>query len=350
MPDTRSVVKIVLIVVAAALTLALLWLLRGPISWVLLAVFVATALSMPVNYLARHMKRGVAILAVFLGLVLVPVGLIAVAAPPVVKGLTQLADKAPEYAQQTSDYVQRNPKLQDLEEKYQVSAKLEQEAQKIPSSLDDTAAILADIGGTLAGSVAALATILTMSIFMLAGGSRWVDWAVRQQPAARAKRIRKVLENSTQAIGHYLVGAISIATLAGVLTFIVLTILDVPFAAPLAVMAGLFSLLPMIGATLAAVIIGIVTLFVDFPTVTIIWAIWSIAYQQLENTVIQPQIQRRSVHLHPLLVIIAVLCGSVLLGVLGAILAVPLAAALQIIVREWWDYRQTSPRPARARS
>ena len=94
-------------------------------------------------------------------------------------------------------------------------------------------------------------------------------------------------------------------------------ILGIPFAAPLAVLVGFFDLIPLIGATIAAVLVGIVTVFADFPLDTIIWVIWAIVYQQLENSVIQPQIQRRAVDLHPFLVLVSVLFGSTLFGVAG---------------------------------
>ena len=97
--------------------------------------------------------------------------------------------------------------------------------------------------------------------------------------------------------------------------------------------------MPLIGATIGAVLVGVVTVFADFPTATIIWAIYSIIYQQVENTLIQPQIQKRAVNVHPFMVLVAVLFGSTLLGVLGALVAIPIAASLQIALREWWDWR-----------
>ena len=133
------------------------------------------------------------------------------------------------------------------------------------------------------------------------------------------------------AVGGYVAGALTIAVIAGVATYIVLAILGVPFKGPLAVMAGLFSLIPLVGATIAAVLIGIVTVFQDFPTATIVWAIWAIVYQQLENHLLQPQIQKRTVNVHPMLTIVAVLFGGTLLGILGAIVAIPVAASIQIL-------------------
>ena len=128
-----------------------------------------------------------------------------------------------------------------------------------------------------------------------------------------------------------------------------LTILGVPFRAPLAVIAGLFSLIPLVGATIAAVLIGLVTVFDNFPTVTIIWAVWAIVYQQFENHVIQPQVQKRTVNVHPFMTIVSVLIGSTLLGMLGALLAIPVAASIQILLREYFDPRTLSMRKGRRR-
>ena len=144
------------------------------------------------------------------------------------------------------------------------------------------------------------------------------------------------------AVSGYVAGALTIAVIAGVATYIVLAILGVPFKGPLAVMAGLFSLIPLVGATIAAVLIGIVTVFQDFPTATIIWTIWAIVYQQLENHLLQPQIQKRTVNVHPLITILAVLFGATLLGILGAIVAIPVAASIQILLREYVDLRTLS--------
>jgi predicted PurR-regulated permease PerM len=129
-----------------------------------------------------------------------------------------------------------------------------------------------------------------------------------------------------------------------VATYIVLTILGVPFRAPLAVIAWLFSLIPLVGATIAAVLIGLVTVFDNFPTVTIIWAVWAIVYQQFENHVIQPQVQKRTVNVHPFVTIVSVLIGSTLLGILGALMAIPIAASIQILLREYFDPRTLSLR------
>jgi predicted PurR-regulated permease PerM len=145
------------------------------------------------------------------------------------------------------------------------------------------------------------------------------------------------------AVGNYVAGALAQATVAGITTFIVLKILGVPFAAALAVVVFFFDLIPLVGATIAAIIVGIVTVFVNFPTATIVWAIWAVIYQQLENNVIQPQIQRRAVDVHPFVVLVSVLFGSALFGVPGALLAIPVAASAQIAALEWWRFSHGQP-------
>jgi predicted PurR-regulated permease PerM len=135
-------------------------------------------------------------------------------------------------------------------------------------------------------------------------------------------------------------GALAQATVAGVTAFIVLSILGVPFATALAALIFVLDLIPLVGATIGAIVVAVVTVFNDFPADTIIWVIYSIVYQQVENNVIQPRIQSRAVNVHPFVVLLSVLFGATLFGVLGALLAIPLAATLQIATREYLRYRE----------
>ena len=109
---------------------------------------------------------------------------------------------------------------------------------------------------------------------------------------------------------------------------------------PLAVVMGLADLVPLVGATIGAVLVGVVTLFTDFPTATIIWAVFAIAYQQFENYVVQPRIQSRAAKLDPFIVVVAAIFGGALLGVIGALLAIPTAAVIQVAVHEYLSYRR----------
>ena len=342
MPAIRDIVRIVLVIVCVAITLYLLWLLRKPISWLLIAMFLAIALSPPVNALSRHMRRGFAIALTYLGLLAVPVLLIALIVPPLITEANNFADNVPKYADDVTEYVQKNKRLREINKDYEVTQKLEEEAKKLPNRLGGAAGTLRDIGFGIVNSLFALITILVMTAFLLGSGRQWTDAFINSRPPEQRERLHRSRDNLASAVSGYVAGALTIAAIAGVATYIVLLILGVPFRGPLAVIAGLFSLIPLVGATIAAVLIGIVTLFANFPTAPIVWVIWAIVYQQIENHVIQPQIQKRTVNVQPLITIVAVLFGATLLGVLGALVAIPVAASIQILVREYVDLRTLS--------
>ena len=345
MLSVRNIVRIVLVIVGVAILLYLIWRLRKPISWLLVSGFLASALSPLVNRLARSMRRGFAITLVYLGLLFVPILLIALIVPPLITEANNFADNVPHYVDDVTNYVEKNKTLRNLNKDYDITDKLKTEASKLPNSLGAAAGTLRDIGFGIVNSLFALLTILVMTAFLLSNGRRWTDQLIASRPAEQRERLRRSLDNIASAVSGYVAGALTIALIAGTATFIVLTILGVPFSGPLAVIAGLMSLIPLVGATIAAVLIGIVTVFHNFPTDTIIWTIWAIGYQQLENHLIQPQIQKRTVNVHPLLTIVAVLFGGTLLGVIGAIVAIPIAASIQILLREYFDFRTLSIKP-----
>ncbi|HET8975414.1 MAG TPA: AI-2E family transporter [Solirubrobacterales bacterium] len=336
----RSITRSVLTVVAVLLILYVLYLLRKPLSWLVIAAFIAIAAAGPVNFFQRYMKRGLAIAVVYIILILIPVGLGALLIPPIVSQIEDLAANAPEYAQDVEDFIQRNDTLQNLNDDYDITTKLSDEAEKLPEKIPDAAGVLSDIGVGFVNSVFAGLTILILSIFMVGGGPRWVNSFVQMQHPDHAERIERTLSRIATAVGNYVGGALLQATIAGLASFVVLTILGAPFAGPLAVIVFFFDLIPVIGATIAAFLVAIVMLFVDFPVGLIVWVVFAIVYQQVENYLIQPQIQKRATEIEPFIVLVAVLCGSTLFGVVGAVLAIPTAASIQIAIHEWREYRR----------
>jgi predicted PurR-regulated permease PerM len=338
--SARSVLRTVLVVVSVVITLYLIYLLRKPIGWTLIAVFLAIALSGPVNTLNRRMRRGFAIATVYLGLLLIPIIIAALIIPPVVTQVNNLIDNLPTYAHDAEDFFNKNSTLRRLERNYHVTEKLQQQAQKLPTKAGDAASVLSNVGLGVVNSLFALLTILVLTAFLLGSGRIWVDRLLELQPEKHRERVRVPLDHMARAVGNYVGGALAQATVAAVSSFVVLEILGVPFAPALAVVIFISDLIPLVGATIGAVLVGIVTLFSHFPTGTIVWTIWSIVYQQIENNLIQPQIQKRAVNVHPFVVLFSVLCGATLLGVIGALVAIPVAASIQIAIREWWEWRR----------
>jgi predicted PurR-regulated permease PerM len=338
--NTRIILRAVLIVVAVVLVLYVIYLLRKPLSWLVIAAFIAIAVSGPVNVLSRYMRRGLAIALVYLTLILIPIGIGALLVPGIVSQAEDLGDNAPEYAQDVTNFVNDNETLRNLNQDYDITTKLEDEAQQLPSRIGDAAGTLQDIGVGIVNSVFAGLTIFILSIFMVAGGRRWVEQFLETRNPEQKERIGRALDHIGNAVGNYVGGALLQATIAGVTSFILLTILGVPFAGPLAILVFFFDLIPLVGATIGAVLVAIVTLFVNFPVALIVWVIYAIAYQQVENYVIQPQIQKRAVAVEPFFILVAVLFGGTLFGIIGALLAIPTAASVQIAIREWMLYRR----------
>jgi predicted PurR-regulated permease PerM len=339
-PSFRAVLRIVLTVVVVVLTLLLMYLLRRPLTWLFIAAFIAVALSGPINVLQRRMRRGYAIALVYLALILTPFALIGLLVPPIVTQADNLIQNLPEYAEQVTEFVNDNERLRALQEEYDITGRLEEEAAKLPSRAGDAAGVLSDIGVGLINSIFAGVTILVLSIFMQGSGRRFLEAWARQYPPDREEWMRNLFQRIGNAIGNYVAGALLQATVAGFTSWFVLLILGVDYALPLAVIVFLLDLIPLVGATLGALIVGVVTVFSDFPIDTIIWAIYAIIYQQVENNIIQPRIQAKAVQLDPLIVLVSVLFGSTLFGVLGALLAIPVAASIQITVREYMKQRR----------
>ena len=336
----RAIARNVLVVAGVVLVLYVIYLLRQPISWLIIAAFLAVALAGPVNFFQRYMKRGLAITLVYVGVLLIPIGLGAVLVPPIVNQVSDVATNAPSYVHDVENYVHKNKTLNDLNNKYDITQKLSDEANKLPSKAGDAAGVLRDIGFGLVSSVFAGLTIFILSIFMVAAGPRWIENFIQMQRPEHAERIERTLQRIANAVGNYVGGALLQATIAGLSAFIMLTILGVPFAGPLSVVIFVFDLIPVVGATIAAFLVAIVTAFVNFPIALIIWVIFAIVYQQVENYLIQPQIQKRATKIEAFIILVAVLFGSTLFGILGAILAIPAAASLQIAAHEYREYRR----------
>ena len=289
------------------------------------------------------MRRGFAVAIVYLVLILTPFALIALLVPPIVTQANNLVQNLPEYADEVTRFVNENDRLRQLQDDYDITGRIEEAAGELPSRLGDAAGVLGDIGVGLVNSIFAAVTILVLSIFMLSSGRRFMDAWIREYQPDREEWWNRLFERIGNAIGNYVAGALLQATIAGFTSWIMLVILGVDFALPLAVIVFVLDLIPLVGATLGAIVVGIVTLFSDFPVDTIIWAVFAIVYQQVENNIIQPRIQARAVQLDPLIVLVSVLFGSALAGVLGALLAIPVAAALQITYREYRAQKRQAP-------
>ncbi|HEY0240564.1 MAG TPA: AI-2E family transporter, partial [Friedmanniella sp.] len=196
----------------------------------------------------------------------------------------------------------------------------------------------------VATGIAGVVTVFVLALLMVLEGPKVVSGLLNLVEDDETRdRIQAVSADCAKSITGYISGNLLISIICGVLTYVTLKIMGVPFAGLIALFVGLADLIPLIGATLGA-IVALIAAAVHSITALIVVAIFFVAYQQLENHVLQPVILSKTVKLNPLAVLIAILVGVELAGILGALLAIPVAGIIQVIIRDVWSHRRGRPK------
>jgi predicted PurR-regulated permease PerM len=300
----------------------------GVLILIFVALFLAIGLNPAVERLRRFgLPRGVAVTAVTFGLLLLLCGGLFALVPPVVTQSTEFADKLPQYIED----LKNNATINDLNDRYDVIDKV----QNAVNANTISGALGGVLGGAqfLFGTVFRVLTVLVLTIYFMAAFDRIKGAAYQLVPASRRQRVELITDEILGKVGAYMVGAISIAVVAGVSTYIFLIIAGVAYPFALAVVVAVCDLIPQIGATIGAVVVSIVGFAESLP-VGIACAVFFIVYQQVENYLIYPKVMRRSVEVSDVAAIVAALLGVALFGVIGALVAIPAVAAVQLILRE----------------
>lgn len=340
--QTARNVLVTLLILAAVYVL---WLIRDVVLLLVLAIFVAVALSAPTTFVQRvtRLPRAASILLVYVALigVIALVGTIVV--PPLVDQITDLVRKIPSYVHRLED----SQTIRDWDAQYGLLDKLETQAGKLPSILKDAAGELESITVGAVERLVELIAVLAIAFLLLLDAPRLTSLVYVRIGPVREARARRLISQASGAITGYVAGAFAVATLAGIVAFVAMTILGIPFAIPLAVQMAFFALIPLVGSAIGAFFITLVALF-EGPGTAIAFVAFFVVYQQLETHVLGPFVYRRTVAMRPVLVIVSVLVGAALLGILGALLAIPAAATIQIVLQEWWRARHPEPDPLAA--
>ena len=340
----RTVLLVVGILVAAAAVLKVVIEARHILAWVFVALFFAMALNPAVDALERRFngRRGLAAAAVLLATIAAIAGLGALFIPTVVHQVTGFANNVPDYL---DNLTKGRGRLGFLQTKYHLVDKA-REALK-----HGGARKLFGLTGTAVGVakgvitfVVATVTVVFMTFFMLLEGPRWADRFFGLLRPESQPRWRAVGRNIYRTVGGYVTGNLLISVIAGVGTAIVLVIMGVPFAVALGLIVAILDLIPLAGATIAAIIVGLVAFLHSIPA-GIVVVVFFIVYQQIENHVLQPIVYGRTVQLSPLVVLISVLIGAELAGVLGALGAIPVAGALQVLIVDHLAHRRRPEMP-----
>jgi predicted PurR-regulated permease PerM len=327
------VARVTVTVVVVLAVLAAAWAVRNILVLVLVAAVLAIGLDRPVRYLERlHVSRGWAVVLIFLA----AIGFLALFAwlvvPPLVREVKDLAANIPDYVRRLAT---ENKGFANLDAKYHISERLKEATTKLPSLASASFGTILRITGSIGSMIFNLLTVGILTIYFLMSLPRTEQLAESLITGQHRDRGIRVFQESIERIGGYVSGNIAVSIVAGVTAFIALAIIGVPFAAALAMWVAIADLIPTVGATLGALAAVLVAAFAGWGEV-IATVIYFIVYQQVENYVIVPRVMKKAVDLPPAMVIVSVLIGGSLAGFAGALIALPIAAAIKVVIQEVW--------------
>jgi predicted PurR-regulated permease PerM len=335
----RTILSILGLVIAVWAVLRVVSIARHVIVWFLIALFLALAINPLVEWLQRRgvRSRGLASGSAFVLVLLALVLIGALFIPTAVRNVNNFVDAVPGYV---DDITKGRGRLGFLETKYHVVEKVREQVEK------GGARRLLGLSGTavaitkgVINIVVGIVTVTFLTFFMLLEGPQWIDRLYGLLPPESQPRWRKVGHEIYRTVGGYVTGNLAISLIAGTLTTIVLLLTGVPFAVALGLLVAILDLIPLAGATIAAILIGTVA-FLHSVFAGIVVVTFFILYQQFENHLLQPLVYGRTVQLSPLVVLIAVLVGAEIAGILGALAAIPVAGAIQVILVDYLRARR----------
>ena len=336
----RTIFAILGILLAVGVVLYVLYTARHVLSWLLIALFLALALNPAVEWFQRRgLGRASAAGVTFVLAILAVAGLGLLFIPALVDQVNSFADKVPDYIH---DLTHGRGRLGFLETKYHIVERVKNAIHNngVGKLAIGAGAALAVTKSVISAVVATL-TIVFLTFFLVLEGPTWTERIFGLIAEEKQPRWRQVAHDIYRTVGGYVTGNLLISLIAGISSGIVLWATGVPFAIALGLLVGLLDLIPLAGATIAAVVVVLVALAAQGVTAAIIVGVFFVIYQQVENHLIQPLVYGRTVQLSPLAVLVSVLIGAELAGVLGALAAIPIAGALQVLLVDWRAHRGT---------
>jgi predicted PurR-regulated permease PerM len=314
--------------VAVAVLAGGVWSVRAVLVRVFVALFLAVSLDPAVRWLTRRgVKRGIAVALILAAFAAIVTAFLWSVIPPLVRQFEQVIRDVPTYI---ANLQRESVRFQELNERYDIASRLAGTVSQLPSTIGSG---LVGLTGRVFGALANTLTVVVLTIYFMLDLPRLRRNVPRLAPAHRRARVHEITDVVIDKVGGYMIGQITISTIAGICALIALQVLDAAAPLPLAIVVGGFALIPLIGATLGATIAVMVTAFTTglWPTAVIL-AIFFLLYQQLENYVIAPRVLRSAVDLSAAAVLLSGLIGATVLGLLGALMAIPTAAAVKVVI------------------
>lgn len=338
--STKTILKVLLV---STLFLGLLYfgyLARRELAWIGISFFFALAFNPIVSYVSRYMpkhNRGLAIGVVLAGAVAIMAFLIASFAPPLVSQSENLAANLPKY---TDQVVNGHEWYSNIIRDYNLVDKIRESQAQILSGASSAGSQVFSLVQSFFSSLVAFISILFLMFFMLLEGPKWMKLFWENYPEANREHSQHLAHQMYRTVTGYVNGNLLTSGIAAVTSALVLTLVGVPYAIPLGILVGITDLIPMVGATIGSILVILVALFTSL-TAAVVMAIFFIIYQQIENHVLQPVVYGKTVQISALIVLIAVILGATVGGLVGAMVAIPVAASLQVLIKDGAERRKS---------
>ncbi|MCW2585040.1 MAG: family transporter [Frankiales bacterium] len=339
----RTIAATIAMVLATVVAVVFVMQVQRVLVWLVVSAFLATCVW-PVVGTVEHrtgMRRSLATLLVFLVLVAVIIGVVVLLVAPLVNQGREFASQLPDYIAQAREG--KGP-VGHLVTRFHLDELAARNQQQLRDSVTGLGSSAAHVLAVIANTVAAALSVLVLTYLMVLEGPRLLAGALGLLGEPGRTRAERVGRDCARAVTGYMAGNLVISVICGTLTFLTLVVLGVPYAGVIAVFVGLADLLPLVGATLGAVVATAVAFLHSIPA-GVITIVFFVVYQQLENHLLQPVVLSRTVDINPLAVLVSVLIGADLAGILGALLAIPVAGIVQVLGRDLYDGRRGALKP-----
>jgi predicted PurR-regulated permease PerM len=354
--EARAVSKVVVTVLAClAVAAVLVWAVlhtTTTLRWVVAAIFLALALDPAVGLLERVHVRGrkvprvLAILLVYVAFFGAFIVLILEVAPPIIRDVESLGRKLPTYVSDFETWASDNNDFQELNERFDLTDKLSEEASELPSKLGGEAGEIESVTVRLLENVVAFITVITLTFFLLLEGRGMFARGTGRLGPGHRDRMRRVGIRVAAVVRSYVSVNLVLALAGGLFTYGFLTIAGFHLALPLALLVFILDLIPLVGFTIAGAIVAIVLGIDGAAGDVLVWLVFFLIYQQLQDRVIQPMMYRGgALKVNPAVAIVAIIVGGELAGILGALLAIPVAASLGVVLDEYVFSGSVAPEP-----
>lgn len=331
-----------LLAVGVALAIGVVSVLRTNghlIVWIAAALFIALGLDPLVRRVESWgAPRWVGVLTAALGLAAVAGAFVTLLVPTVIEQSTQLVQDLPAII----DGVMTAEWFVQLDEEFHLQEAVRAQTERLAAdgvAVTDLFGGLLGFGQTVLNAVFSVLVVVVLTLYFLSSLPHMKYWAYRLAPRSRRPRIEALSEQITSSVGHYVMGQSFVAALNGAVAFTALAIAGAPFAVLLAAIAAFMAFIPLVGAVIGGTVLTLLSLLTSWQTAAVFAAIYFV-YLQIEAYVVSPRVMARAVAVPAAVAVIAVIAGGALLGVLGALMAIPLAAALSMLVREVFIPRQ----------